>query len=82
MYIQDNFNKPFMEIKWKYSNTHDGEKFIKTLKMKHSSGYDEITNRIIKSSLPFAISSLTRICNAVLHHRKFPAKLKYATVRP
>jgi hypothetical protein len=51
---------------WKYTNTHEIGKIIKSLKTKGFSGYDEITNRIIKSSSQFIISPLTHICNLIL----------------
>jgi hypothetical protein len=58
------------------------EKIIKSFKTKNSSGYDEITSRIIEASLPYITSPLTFICNAVLRYSVFPARLKYAVVKP
>jgi hypothetical protein len=52
------------------------------LKTKDSSGYDAITIRIIKSSIPFIILPLTYICNAVLCTGIFPDRLKHAIVKP
>jgi hypothetical protein len=71
-----------MKMKWKYTNTHAVEKIIRSLKTKDSSGYDEITSRIIKLSLPFIISPLTHICNAALCYGVFPDRLKCAIVKP
>jgi hypothetical protein len=62
--------------------TFEVEKIIKSLKNKHSSGYDEISNRIIKSSLPCIISPITYICNAILNTGIFPDRLKFAIVKP
>jgi hypothetical protein len=67
---------------WKYTNTHEVEKIIKFLKSKNSSGYDEITSRIIKVSSSFISSPLTHICNAILRSGVFPDRLKYAIVKP
>jgi hypothetical protein len=58
------------------------ERIIKSLKTKNTSGYDEISNRIIKLTAPFIISPLTYICNAVLWTGVFPDRLKYAIVKP
>ena len=75
-------NKPFPRINWQYASTHEINKIIKSLKSKNTSGYDEISNRIIKLSLPFIISPLTHICNAARNSGIFPDRLKYATVKP
>jgi hypothetical protein len=58
------------------------EKDIKSLKTKDSSGYDAITSRIIKSSIPFIVLPLTYICNVILRTGIFPDRLKYAIVKP
>jgi hypothetical protein len=71
-----------MEMRWKYTNTHEIEKIIKSLKTRDSSGYNEITSRIIKLTLPFIISLLTHICNAALGYGVFPDRLKYTIVEP
>ena len=47
-----------------------------------STGYDEISIRTLRYSLPYIISPLTHICNAILNHGLFPDRLKYATVIP
>jgi Notch-like protein len=57
-------------------------KKIKTIRIKNSCGYNEISNQIIKLSAPFIISPLTYICNAVLGTGVFTDRLKYATVKP
>jgi hypothetical protein len=67
-YLWDIFSTPFTKMK--------------SFKMKNSSGYDEISSRIIKASLPYITSPLTYICNAVLHYSVFPDRLKYAVVKP
>jgi hypothetical protein len=57
-------------------------KIIKSLKAKNSSGYDEISNRIIKPSIPYIISPFTYISNAILNTCIFPGRLKFAVVKP
>jgi len=58
------------------------KKIIKSLGTKNTSGYDEISNCIIKLTAPFIISPLTHICNAVLSTGVFPDRLKYTVVKP
>jgi hypothetical protein len=58
------------------------KKSIRSLKTKNTSGYDEISNRIIKSSSAHTISKLTHICNAILNTGIFPERLKFALVKP
>jgi hypothetical protein len=55
---------------------------IKSLKTKDSCGYDELSNKILKVSMPFIVSPLTYICNMSLATGEFPSRLKYAEVRP
>jgi hypothetical protein len=81
-YLRNKFSRPFMNIKWKYTNTQEMEKIIKSLKTKDSSGYDAITSRIMKSIIPFIIPLLTYICNVILCTGIFPDRLKYAIVKP
>ena len=49
---------------------------------KSTVGYDELSTQVIKLSVPFIISPLTHICNAVLSSSVFPDRLKYAIVKP
>jgi hypothetical protein len=81
-YLRDTFSTPFTEMKWRYTTSQEIEKIIKSFKTKNSSGYDEITSRIIKASLPYIASPLTFICNAVLRYSVFLDRLKYAVVKP
>jgi len=69
-------------MKWKYVTTYELEKIIKSLNSKNSHGYNGISNKIIKASLPFIISPLTYICNEILKTGIFPDRLKHATVKP
>jgi hypothetical protein len=81
-YVRDTFSTPFTKMKWRYTTSQEIEKIIKSFKTKNSSGYDEITSRIIKASLPYITSPLTVICNVVLRYSVFPDTLKYAVVKP
>jgi hypothetical protein len=61
-YLINVFNKPFDKMSWQYATTHEVEKIIRSLKTKDSYGYDKISSRILKSSVPFIISPVTYIC--------------------
>jgi hypothetical protein len=69
-------------MSWQYATTHEIEKIIKSLKTKDSSGYDGISNRILKFCAPFIISPLTYTCDAILGTGVFLDRLKYAIVKP
>jgi hypothetical protein len=58
------------------------KKIINTLKIKGSSGYDEISTKILKTSAPFNSSPLYYICNKSILSGTFPTQLKYAVVKP
>lgn len=55
---------------------------VKSLKWKHSHGYDEISQYILKISLPFILETLTYMCNKVLNLGVFPSRLKYSQINP
>ena len=69
-------------MKWHYTSTSEVGKIIKSLKSKNSSGYDEISTRILKLSAPYIVSPLTYICNIILNTGIFPDRLKYAIIKP
>ena len=60
------FNQLIKDIRWPYTSTREINKIIDLVKDKNSSGYDEITTKIIKISKPFIISPLINICNKML----------------
>ena len=45
-------------------------------------GYDGISSKVLKTSLPFIISPLIYICNLSLWKGIFPSRLKYSQVIP
>jgi hypothetical protein len=81
-YLLNPFHKPFHSIKFKNMSTKEIEKIINSLKIKESSGYDEISTKILKISAPFISSYLTYICNPSMLSGTFPTRLKYAIVKP
>ena len=81
-YLFKYYSKPFATLNWQYTSICEIGKIIKSLKFKNTSGYNGISNRIIKLSSPFIISPLTYISNAALSSGVFPDRLKYAIVKP
>ena len=75
-YKINNFNRTFPRINWNYATTYEIVKIIKSLKTENSCGYDEISIKILKSSVPFIISRLTYICNKSHSSGVFPERLK------
>ena len=65
-----------------FAITYEIEKIIKSLNTTKSGGYDEISTRIIKLSVPYITSPLTYICNAILNSSVFLDRLKYAIIKP
>jgi hypothetical protein len=55
---------------------------IKSLKSKYSSGYDGISNRILKVCRQYLGKCLACIYNISLKQGKFPHRLKYYVVVP
>jgi hypothetical protein len=76
------FNQPFKDISWHYTSTKEINKIINSLKNKNSSGYDEISTKIIKISKPCIISPLTNTCNKMLAQVNYPERLKFSLIKP
>jgi len=76
------FHKAFPIIKFKNTSPREIEKIINSLKIKESSGYDEVSTKILKISAPFISSPLSYICNKSMLSGTFPTRLKYAIVKP
>ena len=55
---------------------------INSLKIKESSGYDEISTIVLKIGAPFIISPLSYIFNKSMQSGTSPSRLKYAMVKP
>ena len=76
------FHKPFPSIKVKNTSIKETEKIINSLRIKESSGYDEVSTKILKISAPFIRSPLSFICHKSMLSGTFPTRLKYAIVQP
>jgi len=81
-YLLNYYNNPFPRLNWQYASTYEIGKIINSLKPINTTGYDDISNRIIKLSAPYIISPLTYTCNASLSTGIFPDRLKCAIVKP
>ena len=55
---------------------------IKNMKSKSSTGYDNISNKLIKSAKDVLIKPLTLLMNQIIHTGEFPKQLKIAKVKP
>jgi len=81
-YLANLFHALFPSIKFQNTLTREIEKIINSLRMKNSYGYDEISIKVLKIIVPFISSPLCYICNKSMLSGIFPARLKYATVKP
>jgi hypothetical protein len=58
-------------------STKEMEEIIKSLKIKHSHGYDKMTGKILKLNAPFINFSLTYMFNKSLSGGIFPTGIKF-----
>jgi hypothetical protein len=81
-YLAKLFHKPFPSIQFFNTSTKEIEKTTKSLNLKKSSDYDEISTKILKISAPFISSPLNYICNKSILSGTFPTWLKYSIIKP
>ena len=58
------------------------DKIIKKLKSKSSTGYDNISNKLIKHARTILVKPLTLLANQIIHTGEFPRQLKIVRVKP
>ena len=58
------------------------DKIIKKLKSKSNTGYDNISNKLIKHARTVLVKPLTLLANQIIHTGEFPRQLKIARVKP
>jgi hypothetical protein len=75
-YLLNLFHEPFPSIKFKNTSIEETEKIINSLKIKESSGFDEISTKILNISAPFISSPLSYVCNKSMLSGTFPTRLK------
>jgi len=81
-FMEQAFSEPYSSMKHKCTTTKETERIMKSLKTKHSYGYDEISTKILKISGPYISSPMNYICNKMLFWGVFPDRLKYAIIKP
>jgi Notch-like protein len=81
-YLNLTVKGPFPKIIFKYITTKEIEKVISSLHSKNSSGYDEISMKILKISAPYISSPLCYIFNKAVLAGKLPLHMKYSVVTP
>ena len=75
-----NSGKPTFEIP--LIAVYELGRYISRLENKKSSGPDEISNKLLKLSLPYTVESLTYIFNLCIQKNTFPVAFKRAKVIP
>jgi hypothetical protein len=73
---------PISQIKNVPVTSKEIKDIMKSIKNKNSFGYDEISSRVLKLSMPFIIAPLVHLCNRSLLTGIFPSRLKYSQVYP
>jgi hypothetical protein len=58
------------------------ERIIRSLRLKNSCSYDEISAKILKVNVTFISSPSNYICNKSIISGIFPTHVKYSTVKP
>ena len=81
-YLLQSFNHMFSNFKLMPLSTKDIRNIIKSLNTKSLNGYDEVSTKLLKLSLPFILSPLTHICNKSLALGIFPDRFKYSEIKP
>ena len=81
-YLYQVFTSQFPSIKLTPVTLKEIREIIKSLRWKNSHGYDDISMKILKISLPFIESPLTYICNRMLTTGIFPTRLKFSQIHP
>lgn len=73
---------PGIHFKFNYITQNETKKVIRSLKNKHSAGWDEIPTFIVKDCVDFIAYPLNKIINQSLKSGKFPDKLKFSIIKP
>jgi hypothetical protein len=81
-HLHQNFRQSFSTMKLRNTTTYEIEKIIHSLKCKNSYGYDEISSRILKISIPYVLPPLTYIVDKILSTGIFSDRLKFSEVKP
>jgi hypothetical protein len=63
-------------------NNKEIESIIKSLKLKNTCGYDDISTKLLKITSVYITSPLNHICTTSILSGSFPQCLKYSIVKP
>jgi hypothetical protein len=80
--VSSDLHKPNSVLYLNSVSTGEVYKIIQSLHNKNSSGYDEITSKILKISAVSILSPLTYIFNNALRSGIFPDRMKYSIIKP
>jgi len=80
--LHDAFKQTIPPIKFKFISPKEIEDVVNSLKMKDCYGYDGISTKILKQSIPYISSPLTHICNLMISTGIFPTRFKFAEIKP
>ena len=67
---------------FKFTTVNEDFIDIKKLKSKSSTGYDNVSNKLIKHARTVLVKPLTLLTNQIIHTGEFPRQLKIARVKP
>jgi hypothetical protein len=81
-YLRTYFPNGFPTMKFCRVTETEIVSIINNLKLKNSSGYDDITNKIMKSCRQQISKPLTYVINKSLSTGVYPERLKYAIINP
>jgi hypothetical protein len=81
-FLKDAFPCKFCGIKIVSTPEAEIKSIILSLKSRNSSGYDEISSKILKTCAPLISQPLSHIHNHPLYMGVFPDHLKISTVKP
>ena len=81
-YLDQCVGDSFPPLVFKFFSTREIISIIKSLKTKNSSGYDEISTKLLKISASYIFSPLIYICNKSTSTGIFPEQLKYSIIKP
>jgi hypothetical protein len=80
-YLDQGVGESHPPLVFKTFSTQEILSIIRSIKTKNSSGYDEISTKLLKISANYICSPLTYICNKSVLTGIFPERLKYSTIK-
>jgi hypothetical protein len=81
-YLDQGVGVSYPPLVFKTFSTQELLSIIRSIQTKNSSGYDEISTKLLKISANYVCSPLTYICNKSVLTGIFPERLKYSTIKP